>query len=172
MTLSYDANLDDVAEPSVRLYLRGKTSAQNRLRSALIWAAAFAALAFLGFNSKENVNLPVVCLAAAAWGAGLTLLTYKGAVRRRIVKYVATELKGSWPRATTYEIKDGKVSSASSGVTISFALADLVGVSEDGKYLELSFGAKGLCVIPLHAFEDSDHKAAFLAALGRDPSAA
>jgi hypothetical protein len=169
MTLSYASSLDDVVEPSVRLYLRGKTSAKNRLRSALIWAVAFAALAFLGFNSKQNVNLPVICIAAALWGAGLTWLTYKGAVRRRIAKYVATELAGPWPRTTDYEIKDGKLISTTSGVTISFALADLIAVSEDAKYLELTFGSKGLCTIPLRAFADTDEKNAFRSAVGHPP---
>ncbi len=165
MTLSYDSTLDDVVEPSVRLYQRGRTYKNQRWTGAAIWGAAFAVFAAIGFRSKPDINLPLICLAAAAWGAGLTLLTYKGTVRRRITKYVRTELKGDWPRTTDYTIADGKIVTTTSGVSVSFQLSDLTGVTEDGKYLELNFAPKGLCTIPLRAFHDTDHKAAFLAQL-------
>jgi len=166
MTFSYDSTLDDVSEVSVRLFLRSKTYATNRWRGAALCAAMFAAFAFLGFNAKENINLPAVCAAAAVWGAGLFLLTYKGSIRRRIKKYIATELKGPWPRPVVYEIKDGKLLSTTSGTTITFALSDLSSVTEDSRYLELTFdSANGIAVIPLRAFDDTYHKAAFLAQL-------
>lgn len=170
MKFAYESTLDDVVEPSVRLYLRSKTSATNRWRSALIWAFAFAAFAFIGFRYKTDVNIAVICLAAAAWGAGLVLLTYKSSIRRRIAKYVAREMSGPWPRTTSYEINDGQVISTTSGVTISFNLADLTAVTEDARHLELTFGSKGLCTIPLRAFPSIGEKTAFLAAVGRSPA--
>lgn len=164
--ISYESTLADVVEPSVRLYQRGRTYTTQRWTGVAIWGGAFAVFAAIGFRSKPDINLPLICLAAAAWGAGLTLLTYKGTVRRRITKYVRTELKGDWPRHTDYTVADGKLTSTTSGVSISFQLADLTGVTDDGKYLELNFAPKGLCTIPLRAFDDTEHKAAFLAALG------
>lgn len=169
MPLTYEATLADVAEPSVRLFLRGKTYATNRWRGALLCAAMFAALAFLGFNARENINLPLVCF-AAAWGAGLFLLAYKSAVRRRIINYVATELKGSWPRTTHIEIKDARLIRTTAGSPASFPLTGLTSVTEDAKYLELVFGPKNLCLIPLRAFDSTDEKHAFRALLGH-PSA-
>lgn len=166
MTLTYEATLNEAAEPSVRLFARSRTYATNRWRGSLLCAAIFAVFAFLGFHSKPEVSLVAVCLAAAAWGAGLFLLTYKGSVRRRIVKYLADELKGDWPRTTTYVVQDGKLVSTTSGVSITFTLADLTGVSEDATYLELSFATKGLCTIPLRAFASAEVKSAFLAAIG------
>lgn len=171
MKLSYESTLDDLVEPSLRLYLRSKTYATTRWRGAAFCAAAFGIFAFLGFNAKENVNLPVICTAAAAWGAGLFLLTYKGTVRRRIKNYLANELKGGpWPRPADYEIKDGQLIGTGSGVNTRFALADFTGATEDGGRLELAFlnsatGNQGLCVIPLRAFESTDEKNSFLAAL-------
>jgi len=167
MTLSYDSTLDDVTEASVPLILRSKTYATNRWRGALLCAAIFTAFAFLGFNAKENINLPVVCAAAAAWGAGLFLLTYKGSIRRRIAKYIASEMKGPWPLPTVYETTEGKLTSTTSGARTTYTLADLTAVQEDKRYLQLTFGPKGLCLIPLRAFDDTDHKNTFLATLGR-----
>ncbi|MDF3056014.1 MAG: hypothetical protein K0R17_229 [Rariglobus sp.] len=167
MKLTYEASLDDVIEPGVRLFMRGKTCATNRWRGALLCAAIFAVFAWLGFQSKENVNLPVVCLAAAGWGAGLFLLTYNGTVRRRIRKYATSEMKGPWPATTVIEIDAGKITSTTAGVTSAFELADLSDTAEDSNYLELRFGNKGACVIPLRAFHSSGEKAAFLAATGR-----
>lgn len=168
MTLRYDSTLADTTEAAVRHYLRSRAYATNRWRGALVCAAMFAAFAFLGFNAKENVNLPVICAAAAAWGAGLFLLAYKGSIRRRIAKYVATEVKGPWPRAITYAVADGKLSCEHPDHTLTFSLADLTAVTESNGYLQLSFnGNAGLCVIPLRAFDDTAQKTAFLAAVGR-----
>ena len=167
MKLTYEATLSDVAEPSIRLFLRGKTYATNLWRGTALCAAVFAVFAWLGFHAKENVNVIVVCAAAGVWGAGLYLLTYKGSVRRRIQKYVAGELNGSWPRTTDCEIKDATLISNAEGLNASFNLSDLVGVVEDSGYLELRFGDRGLCLIPLRAFESTDEKAAFVAAVQR-----
>lgn len=169
MKLTYDSTTADVVESATRRFLRGKRYATNRWRGSILCAAAFAALAFLGFHAKENVNIVVICLAAAAWGAGLFLISYKGVVRRRITGYVAAELKGPWPRATVCELKDGRFILTTSGANSSFLLADLSGVAEDSAFLELAFGANGLCVIPLRAFASTDEKAAFLATLPRPP---
>lgn len=167
MTLSYDSTLDDVVEAATRTFLRGKTYATNRWRGAVLCGAGFAVLAFLGFNAKSNVNLPVVCVAAAAWGAGLYLLAYKSAVRRRIASYVASELKGEWPRTTRCVIQDGRLVTTTFGTSTSYALAELSDVSEDAQVLELSFGSKDTCLIPLRAFDSTDEKAGFLAAIHR-----
>lgn len=165
MKYRYEATLNDVAEPSVRLFLRGKTYLTHRWRGVVVCAVVFAGFAWLGFHAKENVNMVVVGLAAAAWGAGLYLLTYQGTVRRRIQKYVTSEMAGPWPRITDCEIKDGKFISRAEGLNTSFNLADLTGVSEDVRYLELTFGERGLCVIPLRAFVSTEEKNAFLSAV-------
>ncbi|CAM2858852.1 hypothetical protein [Rariglobus hedericola] len=167
MTLTYEATLADFAEPSVRLFQRGPAYASNRWKGAVVCATVFAVFAFLGFNSKENVNIAVICLAASAWGAGLFMLTYKSTVRGRVIKYIATQTPGSWPRTTEIEIVDNKLNSTTSGATHSFQLSDLGDVTEDSKRLELSFGNRGLFVIPLSAFESTEEKEAFLNELPR-----
>jgi hypothetical protein len=37
---------------------------------------------------------------------------------------------------------------------------------DDGRWLELEFDERGLCVIPLRAFADTEEKSRFLAVLG------
>jgi hypothetical protein len=165
MSLSYDSTLDDVVETATRSFLRSAAYKTNRWRGAVLCALAFGVLGFLGFNSAQNINLPVICAVAAAWGAGIYVFGYKSSVRRRIVKYVATEMKGPWPRTTDCEITDGKLISTTAGATTTYPIADLIAVSEDAYYIELSFTTKGLCLIPLRAFEDDHEKSAFLAAL-------
>jgi len=165
MIIRHEATLDETAEPSVRLYQQSKTYSTNRWLGALLCAGMFAVFAFLGFNAKENVNLAIICPAAAAWGAGLFVIAYPGTIRRRVRSYLSRELKGPWPCTATYEITGGKLLGAYLGVRTSFALADFTTATEDGKYLQLTFGPHGLCVIPLRAFDSTDEKNAFLAAL-------
>ena len=136
----------------------------------MVWAAAsfaalFAFFAFLGFHARDNLNLGVVCLAAAAWGAGIFLLVYRGMVRRRVIKYVTGQLKGSWPRATTFEIAGRRLLWTAAGSTVTLELAELTRVAEERDYLELWFGER-LCVIPLRAFASANDKIVFLDLLG------
>jgi hypothetical protein len=166
MTFTYETTLAEVSEAPVRLFLMGKTYATNRWRGALICVGAFGFFALLGFNAKPNVNLPVICVAAAAWGAGIFLLAYKSMVRRRITTYVASELKGTWPRRTDYAVNGAQLICTSAGQTFTYRLAELAGVHDDGRWLELSSGERGLCVIPLRAFADTNEKVRFLTVLG------
>jgi hypothetical protein len=167
MILTYQSSLDDVSEVSVRLYVRGRSYATTRLGGAVLSAAGFALLAFLGFHSKENVNIAGISIAAAAWGAALFFFTYQSTVRRRIANYVAKELGGTWPRATSVKVADAKLIVTIGGAQTTYDLADLSHVHESGNYLELTFGLQSICVIPLRAFADTDEKAAFLTTLGR-----
>lgn len=169
MTFTYETTLAEAAEAPVRLFLSGKTYATNRWRGTLICAGAFGFFALLGFNAKPNVNLPVICVAAAAWGAGIFLLAYKSMVRRRIISYVASELKGTWPRRTDYAVNGAQLICTSAGQTFTYRRAELADVHDDGRWLELSFGERGLCVIPLRAFADTNEKVRFLTVLG-EPS--
>jgi len=165
MKLTYDSTLDDVVETATRGFLRSAAYKTNRWRGAVLCAVVFGVLGFLGFHSAQNINLPVVCVVAAAWGAGLYVFGYKTSVRRRIAKYVATEMKGPWPRTTVIEITGGKLISLTAGASTTYPLADLTSVSEDTHFIELSFTAKGLCLIPFRAFDSTDEKNAFLSAV-------
>ena len=170
MNFTYEPPLAEAAEAPLRLFLRGRTYATQRTRGAWICAGAFGFFALLGFNAKPNVNLPLICFAAAAWGAGLFLLVYKDSVRRRITRYVASELKGPWPRPTLWEINARQLICTSAGLTYTYNFADLTGVHEDGRWLELSFGERTPCVLPLRAFADTEEKARFLAAVDQPPA--
>lgn len=165
MKLSYDSTLDDVVETSTRTFMRSPTYVTNRWRGAVLCAVGFALFGFLGFKDKDTVNLPVVCIAAAAWGAGLYLLAYKSAVRRRIASYVAGELTGEWPRTTHCVIENGLLVTTTFGTSTTYPLAELSHVAEDSKVLELTFGPASTCTIPLRAFDSVTEKAEFLAAV-------
>ncbi len=166
MKLTYDSTLDDVVETAARSFLRSAAYKTNRWRGAVLCAVVFGVLGFLGFHSAQNIDLPVVCVVAAAWGAGLYVFGYKTSVRRRIVKYVATEMQGPWPRTTSLEITEGKLISLTAGATTTYLLSDLMSVNDDARFIELSFTTKGLCLVPLCAFDDTDEKTRFLSAIG------
>ena len=170
MNVTHETTLAEATEAPLRLYRKGKIYATHRSRGAGICAGAFGVFALLGFNAKPSVNLPLICFAAAAWGAGLFLLVYKDSVRRRITRYVASELKGPWPRTSRWEIQARQLICTSAGLTYTYNLADLTGVHEDGRWLELSFGERTSCVLPLRAFADTEEKARFLAAVGQPPA--
>ena len=170
MKITYESTLAEAVEAPLRLFLRGSTYAANRWRGACICAVAFGVFALLGFNAKPEVNLPVICAAATAWGAGLFLLVYKGSVRRRITTYVASELNGPWPRPTHYEVNGLQLICTSAGLTYTYRLDDLSGVHDDGRWLALSFGERAPCVLPLRAFADAEEKARFLATVGQPPA--
>ena len=170
MKLTYDSTLDDVVETATRSFLRSASYKTNRWRGAVLCSVAFGILGFLGFHSAQNIKLPVICAVAAAWGAGLYLFGYKTTIRRRIAKYVVTEMKGPWPRTTVIEITGGKLVSLTAGASTTYPLADLTSVTEDANFIELSFTTKGICLVPLHAFADTDEKNAFRAAIESTPS--
>ena len=167
MKFNYETTLADATEAPLRLYLRGKAYSALRWRGAGICAGAFGFFALLGFNAKPNVNLPLICCAAAAWGAGLFLLVINGSVRRRLTRYVASELNGPWPRRTAYELTRTHLIGTSAGRTSAYSLAELTAVTTDDRWLELSFGERALCVLPLRAFAAVEEKARFLSALGQ-----
>ncbi len=166
MKLAYETTQHDAVETGVRRFIRSKTYTTNRWRGAAVCGAMFAFFAMLGFNAKENIHLGLVCAAAGAWGAGLFLLAYKGAVRRRIQNYMTTDATGTWPRASECKIEAGQLICAMGGARQNFPLSDLRAVREDERFVEFDFGAKGLCVIPQRAFPSAEKKAAFRAAAG------
>jgi hypothetical protein len=77
-------------------------------------------------------------------------------------KYVEREHGPSIPALTTYFLDGDVIRCDSLGVSISFRVDDLMEIVEDAETLELSFGSKGLCVIPMRAFKTSEEKTAFL----------
>ena len=165
MKLSYESRLEDVSESAVRLFLRGKSYTSNRWRGAVLCAAVFALFAFLGFHARGVINVVWICAGAAAWGAGLFLLTYKSTVRKRIASYVARETAGKLPHTTNVEITGDKIISTGAGINVTFPLSALVSITEDKSHLELSFGDQGLCLIPLRVFSSEGEKTAFIDAI-------
>lgn len=165
MTVRFDSSPDDIAEHAVRHFVRGKTYATNRWRGAILCGLVFAVFGFLGFHSKETVNLAVVCGAAAAWGGGVFLLAYKGVVRGRIRTFVTKELAGKPQRSSSLEIGNGRLSSAGPCMAGAFLLNQLVSVADDGKWIELFFGGQHVCLIPSRSFESTSEKEAFISAL-------
>lgn len=170
MQFTYEATLEDVAEAPVRLYFRSKATRAGKWRGVIICAIVFAVFGFLGFHSKETVSLPAVCVAAALWGAGIYLLSFKSVMRGRIRKFVAKELSGKLPFTAACQVADGTLLRAGAGLVNTFELAELQAVNEDARWIELAFTDNRLCVIPQRAFESEEQKTEFLVAVGRGPT--
>lgn len=165
MKITYEADLDDVTETPLRLFMRTPGYQRNKWIFTAIYTFFFGLFAVLGFHDRPQNTVVALTIAAAVWGAAMNLLTYKNGVRRRIKKHVATETEGHLPATTSYEAIDDKVIRTSFGVSATFYRSELDGVKEDKNYIELSYGEKGLCVIPLRALPSDAEKDAFIAAV-------
>ncbi len=161
MTLTYEATLDDIAEPMIRHYLRSKTAQQNRKRSAAIGAVIMAIAFFYIFRERQEFAYVAASIGALI-GAAINFSTYVRTVKRRIRKHIQTENGHRIPNETIFTIEPDVLRCESFGVKIEFPLCALKEVSEDSSRIELSFGDTGLCTIPIRAFHDASAKVAFL----------
>lgn len=171
MTLNYQATVDDLAEPAIRHFLRSKTARRSRVRSTILGAILMTAAFLFIFRERGTEFLSISAIIGAFLGAAINFWTYIPAVKKRIRNHVRTEHGHKMPCPTTYMIESGVLRCDSLGVTIEFSLADLDQVSEDRDRLELSFGDKGLSIIPLKAFQDDKAKVAFLEAIQTEKAA-
>lgn len=165
MILAYDAQLDDLAEPAIRHFLRTQTARRTRILTSIRGAFILGAAFFLFFHNHSPAHAAIAIVLGALTGGLLNYYTYPVGLRRRVRKHFETETRGRLPARTVYTIQNGNLACEILGVTTSFALVDLVAVSEDGQRLELSFGEKGLCLVPLRAFGSEEQKSAWIAAL-------
>jgi hypothetical protein len=162
MTLSYESTLNDLAQLAIRQFSRSETARKNRLSSAF-WAA-FTATVFIAILFRdEPVEVNALwCFVAATVGSLIAYCIYPISTKKRIRKYVERELGKSIPALTRYTVGDDTIQCESFGATIIFRLEDLKEIAEDSEVLELSFGSKGLCVIPLRAFKNPEEKITFI----------
>jgi hypothetical protein len=165
MTLTYEPTLEDLSEPSIRFYLRSGTAASSRWKSAAISGFLSAVLAYALVQARRPDLAVKAAFTAGALTAMLNGLLFLPGVRRRIRKYVSKQVSALMPLKTTYNIHNDSLHCETAGVTTTFSLSDLSEISEDEKRLEIAFGPKGLCVLPLRAFRSPAEKEAFIAAI-------
>lgn len=165
MTLSYQATLEEVAEPAVRRFLRSKTAHRGRIHSTCLGAILLAVALLLVFRDRSPAVWLWSALVGAVIGGTINFLTYTPSVRARIRRHIQTESGHMLPTETVFVIHPGRLVCAFLSVKVEFSLRDLTGLSEDPGWIELSFGDKGLCTIPARVFEDAGRKAAFLQAI-------
>lgn len=162
MTLTYESNLDDVSEPSVRHFLRSETARKSRIRSTITGGIFCAAAAIFVFRERSFPMLAIGAITGFSFGAMLNFFTYAPTVRSRIRKHLERETLGRLPALTVYRFENQKLVCDHLGATISFSLSELKNISEDHERLEINFGNVGLCTIPLRAFDNTEQKEAFI----------
>lgn len=172
MKIAYESTLDDMVEPQLRIYFRSKTYQKSRW-TAGIWGSLIPVVIFWVFFRPDSTSeILLTVFGGAAFGLIIHLLTFKEGIKKRIRKYVAREMKDTLPCLSEYNVNDGKIVYTGRNVSITFLLSDLISISEDAERLELSFGSdKGLCVIPLRAFQSPEEKSLFLSSLKSQQSA-
>ena len=165
MTLSYDAGLNDVVEPAVRQFLRSDTSKRNlrisTLRGAILLGLATAFL----FRHNLPVQMLLAGVCGAIAGGLLNYFAYKPTVIRRVRRHLEKETAGRLPAKTIFTISDGKIQCECLDVSVAFRATDLLAISEDDQRIELSFGNKGLCTIPLRVFPSLKKREEFIEAI-------
>ena len=162
MTLTYQATLDDIAEPAIRHYLRSKSARRVRMRSTASGAICMAMAFIFVFRERSPLFIAGVAVAALVIGGALNFWTFVPNVKKRIRKHIQTENGHRIPNETIYVVEPGILRCESLGVKLEFSLGDLKEVSENAERIELSFGDVGLCTIPVRAFSDNAAKAAFI----------
>ena len=165
MKLEYEATLADLAQPQIRLFLRSGTLKKQRLFCALGVPVVFFGCMFLfdNFpNSGTEWGTAIIIVAAAS---ALLSFSRKYIVTSRIRRYIARERGEEIPSQTVYTVDQQRICCSSLGVDIAFSLENIESVAEVGDYLEVYFGTRGICTIPLRAFDSDSQKQEFLFAL-------
>jgi len=165
MTLSYEAGLNDVVEPAVRQFLRSDTSKRNLLISTLRGAVVLGLVTAFLFRQNLPVQVILAGICGAVAGGLLNYFTYKPTVIRRIRRHIERETTGRLPAKTIFTIGDGKIQCECLDVSVAFRVTDLLAISEDDQRIELSFGNKGLCTIPLRVFPSLKRRVEFIEAI-------
>jgi hypothetical protein len=111
------------------------------------------------FQQYSKIGAAVI---GFALGPVLVFMTYQDTTAKRIAKHIKNELGARLPTTTQYSVENGRLQYRSLGIEISFCLRDLSNISEDAQRIEFNFGDKGIALIPLRAFDNEDHKQAFL----------
>jgi len=167
MMLEYQPTVADLAEPNARLFLRTSMFRKQRLIATACGPLGGIGVVYL-FSLNDAAGIPwSYILVWAAIIAIIVFFAYEGIIRRKFLKYVEQEYGSMLPTSTLYVVDQDQLSCSSLGVTITFSLADLEVVSEDEEYIELSFGKRGLCVIPHRAFDLDSLKSDFLSHVER-----
>ncbi len=163
MTISYHSLPEDVAEAGTRFFLRSEMARRIKRRNMFFGAiTAIIVSYFLFLHDNPTVfRAAFVVTASIIGGIALNHFTFESGVRSRLLKHARLELGDEKP-LTTYTIQEGRLTCNSRGVDIGFNLSDLLSVGEVGGRLELSFGSRGLCVIPLTAFKTTESKEQFI----------
>ena len=172
MILQYESTLEDHIEPAVRLFRRSKTYSRQRWSEAF-WAGVMCGFVFLSlsfiFPQYSKIGAAVLGLVL---GPVLVFMTFKDTTAKRIAKHIRNEIGSRLPTTTQYLVENGRLHYKSHGVEISFGLQDLSRISEDAQRIEFNFGDKGIALIPLRAFDNADHKQAFLDCIQKESTQA
>jgi len=156
MEIQFDTTLDDLTEHRYRLFIR-KSSYQKNKWLGVVGPFLGVGIVFVVLKYVIAVDLPGwLPVLLGAVGAIAYLVFYPEITRSNIKKYLAKTVQDELPWPTTYRIDDGQISGGSSNKEISFKLSELDNIKEDQRAIELSFGAKGLLVIPVRAFDSTD----------------
>lgn len=170
MKITYEPTLDDMVEPQLRVYFRSKSYQKNRWTTAISGSLIMTAAFWIFLRPQSIRTILLTLFLGVATGLVTYLLTFKDGVKKRIRKYVERENKGLPACLSEYTVTEGKIVYTGRNVSISFSLSDLLSITEDAERLELFFGAdKGLCVIPLRAFQSPEEKSLFLSSLKPSP---
>ena len=156
MHFQYESTLDDIAEPHIRLFARSSTYKRNRYYwffSATLGAAA--SLLLIKHYFEPMFPYWVAFLGSFLCGIGCYFV-YPDTVKKQIKNHLKREINQYKPIITTYTITDKNVECTSSNIKIPFEIKDLLHITEDNNRIELSFGPKGICVIPKRVFPTQD----------------
>lgn len=165
MKLEYKSTISDVAELHTRLFLRSKTFEKQRLYSSLTCMAIVVGGVYYFTQGPQSTTYWILAVLFAFLLAAVVFVAYRRIISERIAKYIVREYGENLPAVTEYVLEQRQLTCRSLGVDTSFSLDDVESVCEVEGYVEVTFGYRGLCTIPLRAFDSESHKSMFLSAI-------
>jgi hypothetical protein len=152
MEIKYLSSLEEFAEPHVRQFFRSKNYHRNRLLESFGMSIGVAGgLVFFVYIATKTI-IPVILLSPALALAAYHYYRFPSIIRKRIANHIKRDFGKNFECETSYTIKKNKIIIKSLETEIRLPLENLCEVKQDEFYLELWFGQKGICVIPLRVF--------------------
>jgi hypothetical protein len=153
MKINYMSSLEEISEPHIRMFFRGKSYFRKRLAESFGAIVGVAGGLVLSVYLIAKTSIPTILLSPALLVGVYYYYRYPSIVRKRIIKHINREYGTDLPCETSYTIEQDKILIKTFDTEITFQLNNLREVKQDKNFVELWFGPSGVCVIPKRVFK-------------------
>ena len=165
MRLEFDTSIPEIADTNMRIMLSSKMCNRNKWLAAVMTALFTGAAVYATISILVDTKIDKLVFTgfAAVAGAVAQILTYKGSMRKRLIKYTREHYTTEGPIRFAIELRDDCIWTKTGGTQISFDWNDVVTLddAEDGVVLRTVNG--GIVFIRSDKFESDEQRSSFVA---------